>query len=52
VIEELRKRKIDVITLPFDGPISHGGGPTAARTHPLLLKDAGLKIRHPDRSRA
>ncbi|TAJ40939.1 MAG: amidinotransferase [Reyranella sp.] len=26
VIEELRKRRIDVIPLPFDGPISTGGG--------------------------
>lgn len=35
VIEELRKRKIDVIPLPFDGPISTGGGLRCAH-HPLL----------------
>jgi N-dimethylarginine dimethylaminohydrolase len=35
VIEELRKRKIDVIPLPFDGPIACGGGLRCAH-HPLL----------------
>ena len=35
VIEELRKRRIDVIPLPFDGPISTGGGLRCAH-HPLL----------------
>ena len=35
VIEELRQRKIDVIALPFDGPISTGGGLRCAH-HPLL----------------
>ena len=35
VIEELRKRRIDVIPLPFDGPISSGGGLRCAH-HPLL----------------
>lgn len=35
VIGELRKRKIDVIPLPFDGPISAGGGLRCAH-HPLL----------------
>lgn len=35
VIEELRKRKVDVISLPFDGPISTGGGLRCAH-HPLL----------------
>jgi N-dimethylarginine dimethylaminohydrolase len=35
VIEELRKRKVDVIPLPFDGPISTGGGLRCAH-HPLL----------------
>jgi glycine amidinotransferase len=35
VIEELRQRKIDVIPLPFDGPISTGGGLRGAH-HPLL----------------
>jgi len=35
VIEELRQRKIDVIALPFDGPISIGGGLRCAH-HPLL----------------
>ena len=36
VIDELRRRKIDVIPLPFNGPIAIGGGlrcasPAAAR---------------------
>ena len=35
VIDELRQRKIDVIPLPFDGPISTGGGLRCAH-HPLL----------------
>jgi N-dimethylarginine dimethylaminohydrolase len=35
VIEELHKRKIDVIPLPFDGPVSTGGGLRCAH-HPLL----------------
>jgi N-dimethylarginine dimethylaminohydrolase len=35
VIEELRKRKVDVIPLPFDGPIGTGGGLRCAH-HPLL----------------
>jgi N-dimethylarginine dimethylaminohydrolase len=35
VIEDLRKRKVDVIPLPFDGPIGCGGGPRSAH-HPLL----------------
>jgi glycine amidinotransferase len=35
VIGELRKRRIDVIPLPFDGPISTGGGLRCAH-HPLL----------------
>jgi N-dimethylarginine dimethylaminohydrolase len=35
VIDELRKRKVDVIPLPFDGPIRTGGGLRCAH-HPLL----------------
>ena len=35
VIEELRKRKVDAIPLPFDGPIRAGGGMRCAH-HPLL----------------
>ena len=35
VIDELRKRKVDVIPLPFDGPIRLGGGLRCAH-HPLL----------------
>lgn len=34
VIDELRKRKVDVIPLPFDGPIRVGGGLRCAH-HPL-----------------
>ena len=34
MIDELRKRKIDVIPLPFDGPIRAGGGLRCAH-HPL-----------------
>ena len=34
VIDELRKRKMDVIPLPFDGPIRVGGGMRCAH-HPL-----------------
>jgi N-dimethylarginine dimethylaminohydrolase len=39
VIEELRKRRVDVIPLPFDGPISTGGGLRCAH-HPLLRESA------------
>jgi glycine amidinotransferase len=35
VIGELRKRKVDVLPLPFDGPIRLGGGLRSAH-HPLL----------------
>ncbi|MDP1749213.1 MAG: hypothetical protein Q8L22_07135 [Reyranella sp.] len=35
VIDELRNRKVDVIPLPFDGPIATGGGLRCAH-HPLL----------------
>jgi len=35
VIDELRKRGIDVVPLPFDGPIRVGGGMRCAH-HPLL----------------
>ena len=35
VIEELRKRGMDIIPLPFDGPIRVGGGLRCAH-HPLL----------------
>jgi glycine amidinotransferase len=35
VIEELRRHRIDVVPLPFDGPISTGGGLRCAH-HPLL----------------
>lgn len=35
VIEELRKRRMDVIPFPFDGPIRVGGGMRCAH-HPLL----------------
>lgn len=35
VINELRKHKIDVIPIPFDGPIRTGGGLRCAH-HPLL----------------
>jgi glycine amidinotransferase len=35
VIDELRKRKLDVIPLPFNGPIATGGGLRCAH-HPLL----------------
>ena len=35
VIGELRKRKVDVVPLPFDGPIGLGGGLRSAH-HPLL----------------
>ena len=34
VIEELRKRRMDVVPLPFDGPIRVGGGMRCAH-HPL-----------------
>jgi len=39
VIEELRKRRMDVIPLPFDGPISTGGGLRCAH-HPLWRESA------------
>jgi glycine amidinotransferase len=35
VIEELKRRKVEVIPLPFDGPIATGGGLRCAH-HPLL----------------
>lgn len=35
VIDELRRRKVDIIPLPFDGPIGLGGGLRCAH-HPLL----------------
>lgn len=35
VIDELRRRKVDTIPLPFDGPIKVGGGLRCAH-HPLL----------------
>jgi N-dimethylarginine dimethylaminohydrolase len=35
VIDELRKRRVDVIPLPFDGPIATGGGLRCAH-HPLV----------------
>jgi hypothetical protein len=35
VIDELRRRKMDVIPIPFDGPIRTGGGLRSAH-HPLL----------------
>jgi glycine amidinotransferase len=35
IIGELRKRKVDVVPLPFDGPIRLGGGLRSAH-HPLL----------------
>ena len=35
VIAELRKRKVDVIPIQFDGPIRAGGGLRCAH-HPLL----------------
>jgi N-dimethylarginine dimethylaminohydrolase len=34
VIEELRRRKVNVATLPFDGPVAAGGGLRCAH-HPL-----------------
>ena len=39
VIDELRKRRIDVIPLLFDGPIAVGGGLRCAH-HPLLRESA------------
>ena len=39
VIGELRKRKVDVIPMPFDGPIFTGGGLRCAH-HPLLRESA------------
>ncbi len=38
VIEELRKRKVEVIPLPFDGPIGCGG--LRSSHHPLLRESA------------
>jgi glycine amidinotransferase len=35
VIDDLRRRKMDVIAIPFDGPIRTGGGLRCAH-HPLL----------------
>ena len=35
VIDELRRRKVEIIPLPFDGPIRMGGGLRCAH-HPLL----------------
>ncbi len=40
VIEELRKRKVEVIPIPFDGPIGCGGGLRSA--HQPLLRDSVL----------
>ena len=39
VIDELRQRKVDVIPLPFDGPIRVGGGLRCAH-HPLWRESA------------
>ena len=39
VIDELRQRKMDVIPLPFDGPIRAGGGLRCAH-HPLLRESS------------
>lgn len=39
VIGELRKRSVDVIPVPFDGPISLGGGLRCVH-HPLLRESA------------
>lgn len=39
LIEELRRRKVDVIPLPFDGPIRVGGGLRCAH-HPLWRESA------------
>lgn len=39
VIDELRRRKIEIIPLPFDGPIRVGGGMRCAH-HPLLRESA------------
>ena len=39
VIDELRRRKVEVIPLPFDGPIRLGGGLRCAH-HPLLRESA------------
>jgi N-dimethylarginine dimethylaminohydrolase len=40
VIEELRKRKVEVIPIPFDGPIGCGGGLRSA--HQPQLRDSVL----------
>ena len=45
LIDELRKRGVDVIPLQFDGPISTGGGFRSAH-HPLLYGLAAAVIRH------
>ena len=50
VIDELRKRKIDVIPLPFDGPISIGGGLRCART--IRCARARWPDRQAERSKA
>ncbi len=39
VIDELKRRKVEVIPLPFDGPIATGGGLRCAH-HPLLREGA------------
>jgi glycine amidinotransferase len=39
VIDELKRRKVEVIPLPFDGPIATGGGLRCAH-HPLLRESA------------
>jgi N-dimethylarginine dimethylaminohydrolase len=39
VIDELRRRKIDVIALPFDGPVALGGGLRSAH-HPLVRESS------------
>ena len=41
VIGELRKRKVDVIPLPFDGPIGCGGGLRSA--HQTLLREGDVQ---------
>jgi N-dimethylarginine dimethylaminohydrolase len=39
VIDELRRRRMDVIPIPFDGPIRVGGGPRCAH-HPIWRESA------------
>jgi N-dimethylarginine dimethylaminohydrolase len=41
VIDELRRRKIDVLPLPFDGPAGLGGGLRSAH-HPLERDSSGI----------